>query len=107
MKRCSLCYCELPKDSTKWRRLHGSSSSFLLQVFVEGSSEAGLGSAVPMREKGADGPFLCLLWLEKVSKLKANLAEDVEKKLKNMAASLNVAVAQSGIASISTECTNN
>ena len=113
MKRCSLCYCELPKDSTKRRRLHGTSSSFSLQAFVEVSLEAGLGSAVPMRDKGADGPFLCLpchSQLEKVSKLKANLrflTEDVEKKLKNTAASLNVAMAQSGIASISTECTNN
>ena len=113
MKRCSLCYCELPKDSTEWRRLNGTSSSFSLQTFVEVSSEAGLGSAVFMRDKGPDGPFLCSLChsqLEKVSKLKANLrflTEGIEKKLKNMAASLNIAMAQSGIASISTKCTNN
>ena len=106
MKRCSLCYCELPKDSTKRRRLHGTSSSFSLQALVEVSSEAGLGSAVPTKDRGADGPFLCLpchSQLEKVSKLKANLrflTEDVKKKLKNTAASLNVAMAQSGIASI-------
>ena len=57
---------------------------------------------MPMIDKGADGPFLCILChsqLEKVSKLKTNLrflTEDVEK-LKNTAASFNVAMAQSGI----------
>ena len=55
MKRCSLCYCELPKDSTKRRRLRSTSSSFSLQAFIEVSSEAGLESSVPVRDEGADG----------------------------------------------------
>ena len=86
MKLCSLCHCDLPKDSTKRRRLHGTSSSFALQAFVELSSKAGLEGVVPKGDKGADGPFLCLAChsqLEKVAKLKANLrflTEDVEKK---------------------------
>ena len=60
---------------------------------------------MPTKDRGADGLFLCLpchSQLEKVSKLKANLrflTEDV-KKLKNTAASLNIAMALSGIASI-------
>lgn len=102
MKRCSLCNCSLPEDSTKRRRLHGTSSSFALQAFLEVSLRAGLGSVVPREDKGADGPFLCLAChsqLEKVSKLKANLAfltEDVERKLKQTATSLNV-ITPSGI----------
>jgi hypothetical protein len=48
----------------------------------------------------------CHSQLENVSKLKANSrfpTGDVEKKLKNTAASLDIAMAQSGIVSIRTE----
>ena len=90
MKQCSLCNCTLPPDTTKRRRLHGTSSSFALQTFVEISSQAHLGSLVPCGDKGVDGPFLCLPChgqLEKISKLKANLkylTGDVERKMKQL-----------------------
>ena len=102
MKRCSLCSCNLPADSTKRRRLHGTSSSFALQAFVEISSQAYLETVVPRGDKGVDGPFLCLQChsqLEKISKVKTSLkylTEDVERKIKQTAAILNITMNPTG-----------
>ena len=68
MKRCSLCSCTLPKDSAKWRRLHGTSYNFALQMFLEVSSKTGLESVVPWEEKVADGPFLCIAYHSQLQK---------------------------------------
>lgn len=96
MKRCSVCSCTLPADATKRRRLHGISSSFALQAFIEISSQTGLESVVPREDKGFEGPFLCLQChsqLEKISKVKANLkqlTETVQNKIKQTAVVLNI-----------------
>lgn len=101
-KHCSLCHCTLPTDTTKRRRLHGISSSLALQVFLDVSSQAGLKNVVPLEDHGPrNGPFLCLKChsqLDKTAKLKANLAHlttDIERKVKETAATLNIAVTPS------------
>ena len=46
--------CALPKDLTKRRKFHSTSSSFALQAFVEVSSQVGLESVVPQEDIGAN-----------------------------------------------------
>ena len=68
-------------------------------MFLDVSSQAGLKSVVPLEDRGPrKGPSLCLKFhsqLEKTAKLKANLAHlttDIERKVKETAATLNIAV---------------
>ena len=96
MKLCSLCYCTLPEESSRRRRLHSTSSSLALQAFVDVSSQCGLQRVVPHVDKGVNGPFLCLACcsqLEKFSKVKTNLyhlTEDVTRKISATAVCLGL-----------------
>ena len=100
MKWCSLCWCVLSEDSSKRRRLHGTSSSLALQVFVDVSSQCGH-QGVSRTDQGANGLFLCIpcsSQLEKLSKVKTNLShltEAVTRKINATAVQLGL-TARSG-----------
>ena len=111
MKRCSLCSCTLPADSSKRRRVHSTSSSLALQAFVDVSSQCGLQGVVPRRDEGANGPFFCLSCcsqLEKFSKVKANLHHltgDVTRKITATATYLGLSAQSAAGRPLSVQCT--
>ena len=92
MKWCLLCSCTLPVDSSKHRRVQSTSSSLVLQAFVDVSSQCGQQGVVPCADKGINGQFFCLAccFQFKVKVNLCHLTEDVTRKTKATAARLGL-----------------